>query len=89
MFRMKIDIYWRNWKKVYTIRLVKHNHDATKDESKISRLSRHIKNTEIMYKEQNYVKRDFRAGVEIKKCKYSIMNKKEKIRSIPMIWLFL
>lgn len=47
------------------------------------------KNTVIMYKEQNYVKRDFRAGVEIKKCKYSIMNKKEKIRSIPMIWLFL
>ena len=32
-----------------------------------------------MYREQNYVKRKFR-DVEIKRFKYSIMNKKEKIR---------
>ena len=39
-----------------------------------------------MYREQSYVKRKFRAGMEIKRRKMSIMNKEEEIKSISDIW---
>ena len=43
-------------------------------------------NTDIMYGEQNELMQEFWEVVEIKRCKYRILNKIEEITSILDIW---
>ena len=43
-------------------------------------------NTDIMYGEQNELMQKFWEVVEIKRCKYRILNKIEEITSILDIW---
>lgn len=40
------------------------------------------KNTEIMYRVQTYLKQKFREDVEIRRCKYSVINKEKEIERI-------
>ena len=78
------------------IRLKEHKNGGKNiDDTKISGLSSHIKNTghnidwentKVLCKEQNHIKRKFKEGLEIKKCKGRTMNKKEESKIISDIW---
>ena len=42
--------------------------------------------TQILYKENNYIKRKFKEAIAIKNNKATIMNKKEEIKALSFIW---
>ena len=77
------------------IRLKEHKKGGENiDDTKSSGLSSHKKNTghnidwkntKVLFKEQNHIKRKFKEGLEIKKCKGRTMNKKEETKIISDI----
>ena len=85
----------------YNVSVVHANNPSLKNKvnitkvAKISGLSNHIKitglsidweNTKVLCKEQIHIKRKFKEGLEIKKCKGRTMNKKEESKIISDIW---
>ena len=77
-------------------RLIGHKKGAHNiDDNKISGLSYHIKNTghntdwkspKILFKENSFIKRNFKEGLAIKRCEGHSMNKKEETKIISDMW---